>query len=124
MIAAPTINGLVTEDDLTRARSDPEFRQQLLSRYLEQLLEELSVRRKERDSDSPEAARQIRKGSPSRSSSQDGCNEAISARGRPKNGFFALRITFSENRSANSDQHREKLFGAMRASLPFREKSL
>ena len=45
-----------------RARSDPEFRQQLLSRYLEQLLEELSVRRKERDSDSPEAARQIREG--------------------------------------------------------------
>ncbi len=62
MIAAPTLNSLVTEDDLARARTDPEFRQQFLARNLEQLLEALSVRRKDRDSDSPEAARQIREG--------------------------------------------------------------
>lgn len=53
---------LVTEADLERARSDPEFRQQLLAHNLERLLEALNDMRKVPDNNSPDTARQIREG--------------------------------------------------------------
>ena len=55
------MSDLVTEDDLARARIDPEFRQQLMAENLEKLLEKLSDLRRETDS-KPETARQIREG--------------------------------------------------------------
>ena len=53
---------LVSEDDLERARSDPQFRHQLLAYNLERLLEVLNDMRKSPTGKSPEAARQIREG--------------------------------------------------------------
>jgi hypothetical protein len=51
----------VSEDDLARARHDPVFRQQMLADHLERLLEALN-RMRRFNSDSPQAARQIREG--------------------------------------------------------------
>lgn len=56
------MSDLVSEDDLERARRDPEFRQQLLAQNLERLLQALNEMRKVPDSDSPAAARQMREG--------------------------------------------------------------
>ena len=56
------MSDLVSEDDLARARRDPEFRQQLLADNLERLLQALNVMRKVPDSHGPDAARQIREG--------------------------------------------------------------
>ena len=56
------MTSLVSEDDLQRARSDPQFRHQLLAHNLEQLLEALNDMRKSPAGKSPEAARQIREG--------------------------------------------------------------
>ncbi len=56
------MSDLVSEDEIERARSDPEFRQQLLAQNLERLLEALNEMRKVPDNDSPDAARQIREG--------------------------------------------------------------
>lgn len=55
------MSDLVTEDDLARARTDPEFRQQLMANTLEMLLEALNNMRKAGGIE-PEAARQIREG--------------------------------------------------------------
>jgi hypothetical protein len=55
------MSDLVTEDDLARARTDPEFRQQLMAESLERLLEALNEARRGGDI-KPEAARQIREG--------------------------------------------------------------
>jgi hypothetical protein len=55
------MSDLITEDELARARSDPEFRQQLLAQNLDRLLEALNKMRKSGDTD-PAAARQIREG--------------------------------------------------------------
>jgi hypothetical protein len=55
------MSDLVTEDDLARARTDPEFRQQLMAESLERLLEALNEARRDGDI-KPEAARQIREG--------------------------------------------------------------
>ena len=52
---------LVIEDDLARARSDPDFRQQLLTQNLERLLDALNQMRKANDTD-PTSVRQIREG--------------------------------------------------------------
>lgn len=52
---------LVTEDELARARSDPEFRQQLMAANLERLLAALNDMRRASDV-KPDAARQIREG--------------------------------------------------------------
>jgi hypothetical protein len=52
---------LISDDDLSRARSDPAFRQQLLAENLERLLEALNKMRRTA-SPSPEAARQMREG--------------------------------------------------------------
>jgi hypothetical protein len=52
---------LVTENDLARARRDPEFRQKLMVENLERLLEVLNEMRKSSDI-KPDAARQIREG--------------------------------------------------------------
>jgi len=52
---------LVTEDDIARARNDPEFRQQLMAENLERLLEALNRMRKSSDL-KPDATRQIREG--------------------------------------------------------------
>jgi hypothetical protein len=56
------MSDLVSEDDLERARRDPEFRQQLLAQNLERLLEALNDMRKVPENNSPDAARQIREG--------------------------------------------------------------
>ena len=56
------MSDLVSEDELERARSDPEFRQQLLADNLERLLQALNDMRKVPDNDSPDAKRQIREG--------------------------------------------------------------
>ena len=53
--------GMVSEDDLARARQDPAFRQQLLADNLERLLDALNKMRRS-NPDSPQAARQIREG--------------------------------------------------------------
>ena len=53
---------LVTADDLTRARSDPQFRHQLLAHNLERLLEALNEMRRTPDDKNPNTARQIREG--------------------------------------------------------------
>ena len=55
------MSDLVTEDDLARARSDPEFRQKLMAENLDRLLEALKKMRKSGDV-KPEAAKQIREG--------------------------------------------------------------
>jgi len=55
------MSDLVTEDDLARARHDLEFRQQLLVKNLDRLLEALNKMRKSSDI-KPDAARQIREG--------------------------------------------------------------
>jgi len=52
---------LVTDDDLTRARLDPEFRQQLLANNLDRLLGALNRMRKTPEAD-PARAGQIREG--------------------------------------------------------------
>lgn len=52
---------LATEDDITRARSDPAFRQQLLAHNLERLLAALNHMRKNNDKDAV-SARQIKEG--------------------------------------------------------------
>ena len=52
---------LVTDDDLERARLDPEFRQQLLADHLDRLLEALNRMRKAPETD-PTRAGQIREG--------------------------------------------------------------
>ena len=52
---------LISDDDLARARSDPNFRQQLLAENLERLLEALNKMRRAH-CESPEAARQMREG--------------------------------------------------------------
>jgi hypothetical protein len=52
---------LVTADDITRARTDPEFRQQMMAENLDRLLEALNKMRRTADP-KPEAARQIREG--------------------------------------------------------------
>jgi hypothetical protein len=52
---------LVSEQDLARARSDADFRQQLMAGNLERLLEALKQMRKA-DDPSPESARQLREG--------------------------------------------------------------
>ncbi len=52
---------LVTEEDLARARSDPEFRQQLLAQNLELLLDALNNMRRSSDN-APDSARQLREG--------------------------------------------------------------
>ena len=55
------MSGLVTEDDIARARSDPEFRQQLLAENLERLLHALNTMRRNTEPN-PASARQIREG--------------------------------------------------------------
>jgi hypothetical protein len=55
------MSNLVSEDDLSRARQDPAFRQKLLADNLERLLDALN-RMRRANTDSPEAARQIREG--------------------------------------------------------------
>ena len=55
------MNNLATEDDIVRARSDPEFRQQMMAENLDRLLEALNKMRRSADP-KPEAARQIREG--------------------------------------------------------------
>jgi hypothetical protein len=55
------MSDLVTEDDLARARNDPDFRQQLLAQNLERLLEALNQMRKANDPD-PTLVRQLREG--------------------------------------------------------------
>ena len=52
---------LATEDDIARARSDPEFRQQLMAENLDRLLEALN-RMRRTTGPKPEVARQIREG--------------------------------------------------------------
>jgi hypothetical protein len=55
------MSDLVSADDLARARSDPDFRQQLLAENLERLLTALNTMRRTRSA-TPEAARQMREG--------------------------------------------------------------
>jgi hypothetical protein len=52
---------LATEEDITRARSDPEFRRQLLAHNLERLLSALNHMRKNNNKD-PASVRQIKEG--------------------------------------------------------------
>jgi hypothetical protein len=53
------MRNLATEDDLARARTDPEFRQQLMALSLERLLEALNRMRETEDAST---AGQIREG--------------------------------------------------------------
>jgi hypothetical protein len=55
------MSDLVSEDDLARARNDPAFRQQMLADKLEILLQALNKMRRD-NSESPQAAAQIREG--------------------------------------------------------------
>jgi len=55
------MSNLLTEDDLARARHDPAFRQQMMADHLERLLDALNKMRRG-NSESPDAARQIREG--------------------------------------------------------------
>jgi hypothetical protein len=55
------MSGLVSEDDLARARTDTAFRQRLMAESLDRLLALLNNMRRESD-ESPERARQIREG--------------------------------------------------------------
>jgi hypothetical protein len=52
---------LVTDEELERARTDPEFRQEFMAGKLEMLLEALNKMRRASDVE-PQAARQIREG--------------------------------------------------------------
>ena len=52
---------LVTDEELERARTDPEFRQEFMAGKLEMLLEALNKMRQASDVE-PQAARQIREG--------------------------------------------------------------
>jgi hypothetical protein len=52
---------LISDGDLVRARSDPEFRQQLFAENLDRLLKALNIMRRAK-SPTPEAARQMREG--------------------------------------------------------------
>jgi len=52
---------LVNQEELERARTDPEFRQEFMAGKLEMLLEALNKMRRTSDI-KPEAARQIREG--------------------------------------------------------------
>ena len=56
-----SMSDLVTEDELARARKEPEFRQQLMAENLERLLEALNRMRQAGD-DRPDIARQLREG--------------------------------------------------------------
>ena len=53
---------LISEEDIERARTDPEFRQDLLAKNLERLLAALNTARKNNGERDPECARQIREG--------------------------------------------------------------
>ena len=55
------MSDLVTEEELARARTDPEFRQEFMAGKLEMLLEALNKMRRSSDI-KPQAARQIREG--------------------------------------------------------------
>ena len=55
------MNDLVTDDDLARARLDPEFRQRFYADHLDRLLEKLNDLRKKGSRD-PVQARQIKEG--------------------------------------------------------------
>jgi hypothetical protein len=55
------MSNLVTEDDLARARQDPEFRQRYYADHLDRLLEKLNETRKS-GSDDPVRARMIKEG--------------------------------------------------------------
>jgi hypothetical protein len=52
---------LVTDEDIARTRSDPDFRQHLLAQNLDRLLEALNRMRRANDT-KPEAVRQMREG--------------------------------------------------------------
>ena len=52
----------VTDDDLNRARSDPAFRQKLLTESLETLLAEIQKLRKSAGSTAPAGTTQLREG--------------------------------------------------------------
>jgi hypothetical protein len=56
-----SMSDLVTDDDLARARNEPDFRQQLLAQNLERLLEALNDMRRANSTD-PKSVRQIREG--------------------------------------------------------------
>jgi hypothetical protein len=51
---------LVTDEDLARARTDPDFRQKFMADHLDRLLEALNVAR--RSASNPTRAKQIREG--------------------------------------------------------------
>ena len=55
------MSGLVTEEDLARARRDPVFRQRFYADHLDRLLERLNEMRKA-GADEPERARIIKEG--------------------------------------------------------------
>jgi hypothetical protein len=55
------MSGLVTEEDLARARRDPVFRQRFYADHLDRLLERLNEMRKA-GADQPERARLIKEG--------------------------------------------------------------
>lgn len=55
------MSDLVTDDDLARARRDPEFRQQMLAFNLDRLLTALETMRRTK-TEGPDAARQMREG--------------------------------------------------------------
>ena len=55
------MSGLVTEEDLARARRDPVFRQRFYADHLDRLLERLNAMRKA-GADEPERARLIKEG--------------------------------------------------------------
>jgi hypothetical protein len=56
------MSDLVTEDDLARARRDPQFRQQLLAKNLDHLLGALNRMRRGGGAPTPEGARQLKEG--------------------------------------------------------------
>ena len=51
---------MVTDEDLVRARTDPDFRQKFMADHLDRLLEALNVAR--RSASNPVRAKQIREG--------------------------------------------------------------
>ena len=55
------MSGIVTDEDLARARKDPIFRQRFYADHLDRLLEKLNEMRKSGASD-PERARMIKEG--------------------------------------------------------------
>lgn len=55
------MSDLVSEDDLARARIDPQFRQELMAENLEKLLAKLNDLRRHNNV-KPDVARQIREG--------------------------------------------------------------